>query len=71
MSKPHYFDRYISPPSSSYYQHIIEYMGINGPDFKTESKDAALCYVKDLENTNYEGGLYAIELEGKFFIITP
>ena len=65
------FDQYATSSSSCDYDHISDYIKANGADFKTRSKVEASNYIGKLDSTKVEGGLYAIELEGEYYIIIP
>lgn len=71
MSAIEDFDQYVSSPTSNDYDQIIGYIKANGADFKTQSNEEALSYVRKLESAGFEGGLYAVELAGEYHIIIP
>ena len=70
MKKQVEIDKFITRPSDYDYKQIISYINKIGVDYQTTSKADAQSYIEKLYG-RLEGGIYIIEFEGTYKIITP
>jgi hypothetical protein len=62
-------DNYITESSDNDYGEIVKYIEKYGADFQTEVKEEARLFM--INNHQLEGGLYLINIDGKYKFIIP